>query len=153
MSWDLVIVGCGAAKRDHAAFAAELYTGPYFRSCLAYARTQAPEDRIRILSAKHCLVRLDTVLEPYNLRLGRGDTSLFLAVRYQARHEGLLDARRVLVVAGSAYVRVCAEVWPCDHLTAPLPSQGGLFSQRRWLRRMTLAAVPPPAARPLETCR
>lgn len=65
----LYIVGCGAQKLDHAAPAAQLYTGTLFRFALAYARSQACDGDIRILSGKHGLVQLHEVLEPYDVKM------------------------------------------------------------------------------------
>ena len=70
----LVIIPCGGAKLDHAAPAAELYTGSMFRDALKTARMMTTDDHIRILSAKHGLVRLDHVIEPYDLKMTDKDS-------------------------------------------------------------------------------
>lgn len=66
------VIPCGKDKLDHAAPASELYTGSAFRSCLAAALHQVDGDRskVLILSALHGLVTLDTVLEPYDVKMG-----------------------------------------------------------------------------------
>jgi hypothetical protein len=69
MQQQLVIIPCGSAKLDHAAPAAELYTGSMFLDALRTARTMTTDENIRILSAKHGLVRLDHVLEPYEMKM------------------------------------------------------------------------------------
>jgi hypothetical protein len=66
---DLIIIPCGAAKLDHAAPAAELYTGSMFKDALRTARTIAADEDIRIMSAMHGLVRLDHVIEPYEMKI------------------------------------------------------------------------------------
>ena len=61
---NMVIIPCGAAKLSHPAKAAELYTGSMFADALRTARSMTTDENIRILSAKHGLVRLDHVLDP-----------------------------------------------------------------------------------------
>lgn len=50
----------------------DLYTGSLFRAGLRWALSVAHEDQVLILSAKHGLVRLRTVLEPYEQFMGGG---------------------------------------------------------------------------------
>lgn len=59
----LVIVGCGAAKRDEAALARNLYTSTYFAKKREYAETIG--DDWRILSAEHGLLDPYEKIEPY----------------------------------------------------------------------------------------
>ena len=127
----LILVACGGVKLGHAAPAAELYFGPYFSDCLAYARSVADDADIRILSAKHGLVGLDTVLEPYNTTIGDPDAIGDEALRAQAESAGLLD-RWVTVVGGSRYVELAARAW---HLAAcAIPRGLGIGEQRSYLR-------------------
>lgn len=65
-----VVIPCGADKVDHASPAAELYTGQMFTLALAAARSLVNDDHILVLSARHGLVALDTVLEPYDVKMG-----------------------------------------------------------------------------------
>ena len=67
---DFVIIPCGNAKLGTAAPASEFYTGSMFQDALRTARKLYTDDRIYVLSAKHGLVTLDQVLEPYDLKLG-----------------------------------------------------------------------------------
>jgi hypothetical protein len=59
---------CAARKLDRPAPARELYVSQLFEKASAYAT--AARDRRYVLSAKHGLVQPDTVLEPYDVRLG-----------------------------------------------------------------------------------
>jgi uncharacterized protein DUF6884 len=61
---DIAVVGCGAAKLDHPAPAADLYTGGLYRACRAYAEHAVGE--WVILSALHGIVTPETILEPYD---------------------------------------------------------------------------------------
>lgn len=64
----IALVGCAAAKLRRPAPARELYTSQLFRKAAAYA--EANSDRWYVLSAKHGLVAPDTILEPYDMKLG-----------------------------------------------------------------------------------
>lgn len=68
----LVVIACGAAKLDHPAQAAELYTSAHFKLMLKAARRLAEDHggRVVIMSALHGLVELETVLAPYDLKMG-----------------------------------------------------------------------------------
>lgn len=63
----LGVIACSATKLSTAAPAAQLYTGALFRLALAVAKQRC--QRVRILSAKHGVLRLDAVMEPYDLAL------------------------------------------------------------------------------------
>lgn len=73
------VIPCGGRKLDRPARARDLYTGSMFRHTLANVERRAGMDeaegrgpaRVLILSAKHGLVEPGTVLEPYDLRMGR----------------------------------------------------------------------------------
>ena len=67
-----VVIPCGAGKTDYPAPAAELYTGSMFTLALAAARNLVDDDHILVLSARHGLVSLDTVLAPYDVKMGDG---------------------------------------------------------------------------------
>lgn len=76
------IIPCGAAKADHSATARELYTSDHFAYVLRTAESLAADDldsgrthaaRVLIMSARHGLVDLDTVLAPYDTTMGEAD--------------------------------------------------------------------------------
>lgn len=97
------LISCSAQKLDRPAPARELYCSPLFRKSLAYAERRC--ERVYVLSARHHLVELDTVHEPYEHRLGGvaererwGDA---VACELVARHGGDLAA---LLLAGTEYV-------------------------------------------------
>lgn len=70
----IVFIPCGAEKAASACAAADLYVGSMFRTQLAAA--QAIIDSvdghgdIYIVSAKHGIVALDTIVEPYDVKMG-----------------------------------------------------------------------------------
>ncbi len=63
----LIGCGCGKSKLGLGAPARELYTGQLFRKSLAYAEARCSV--VYVLSAKHGLLPLDQVVEPYELSL------------------------------------------------------------------------------------
>jgi hypothetical protein len=146
----LVIVACGAKKTGRPGPAADLYTGAYFRACLRYGFTLVESDgvrsgrwrRVRILSAKHGLVLLDTWLQPYNLTLATSrkafpgevlPATVARRARGQAQRAGLLTPGRVVILGGARYVRLVREIWP--DAEAPLAGVGGIGKQLQWLKK------------------
>lgn len=67
-SYKVGLIGCASQKLRRAAPARELYVSQLFKKASAYAEQTC--DRWYVLSAKHGLVHPDTVLEPYDMRLG-----------------------------------------------------------------------------------
>lgn len=74
MTKKLVIIPCGAAKQEQAAPAAELYLGSMFKDALRTARTMTADENIRILSAKHGLLKLDEIVDPYEKTIDTAGT-------------------------------------------------------------------------------
>jgi hypothetical protein len=97
------LVACSAQKLDRSAPARELYCSPLFRKSLAYAAARC--SKVYVLSARHHLVELDTMLEPYEHRLGtaeqREQWGDAVARELVKRHGGDVAA---LLLAGADYV-------------------------------------------------
>lgn len=72
---ELVVIPCSADKLDQPAPARELYSSAHFRFQLEHAEAYANRTgaRVMILSARHGLVELDTVLAPYDQRVDELD--------------------------------------------------------------------------------
>lgn len=127
------LVGCASAKLKRPAPARELYTSALFRKASAYAEETC--ERWYVLSAKHGLVHPDTVLEPYNVKLGTKNGPPIWdwagRVRDQLAVE-LAEVPRVslVVLAGDQYrtvLRPCQ--WPYS-----IPMEGlGIGEQLSWL--------------------
>lgn len=83
----IVVIACGKKKTTTASEAARLYTSTQFKYSLAYARSIASADRIRILSAKHGLLKLDDSIEPYDCTWGDVGCVTLDALRKQASVE------------------------------------------------------------------
>lgn len=107
----LLVVACAAAKREHPAPAAELYRSSHFAFMLSAARSEAEETTrvcgqpasVAILSALHGLLNPDTVVAPYDLKMGQPGACSPERVAAQ------LSARRpdeVIAMLPAAYLRV-----------------------------------------------
>jgi len=67
---EVFLLSCSATKLEKAAPARDLYASPLFKKSLDYAeRHCTSDDDIAILSAKHYLVPLNTVIKPYDITL------------------------------------------------------------------------------------
>ena len=135
----LCLIGCVKQKQKLAAPAKELYTSTLFRSARAYAEGRAT--KWFILSAKHCLLSPETVIDPYELTL-----------KDLAKPERLEWAKRVLKelvphLRDTKEVEIIAGVDYREHLVGLLKEQGievseplaryGLGMQISWLREHT----------------
>ncbi|WP_225731072.1 MULTISPECIES: YaaA family protein [unclassified Nocardia] len=142
-SADLCVLACGARKADRPRTAAELYIGSYTRLCLRAARTLVPDSDIRILSARFGLLRLDTVIPPYDTRLGTVGAITADRLHTQAASEGLLD-RAVTILAPKAYTTLAQQIWP-DART-PLAGARGIGEQQHRLATIIRQTTPPGTA-------
>lgn len=64
-----VFISCVKSKRKTKAKARDMYISPLFRYSLKYALSLTSENKIYILSAKYGLLKLDEVINPYELTL------------------------------------------------------------------------------------
>jgi hypothetical protein len=145
------LIGCSSQKLDRSAPARELYCSALFRKALAYADPLC--ERTYALSGALGLVELDTVIEPYDLRLGvleRGPWGRRVAAELVARHGHEVE---YLILAGREYAEPVA-TWlarpdkdrgercrsvPRDRILTPL--DGMQIGQRlRWLNEQARGA-------------
>lgn len=109
----LVVVACAAAKREHPAPAAKLYCSNHFAFILSAARSEAAETTrvcgqpagVAILSALHGLVDLDTVIAPYDLKMGQPGSCSPERVAAQL---GTRRPHQIIALLPAAYLRVLA---------------------------------------------
>lgn len=104
-----VLIACASRKLEHPAPAASIYVSQLFRSSLTYARSLQP-DAIYVLSAKHGLLELDRVIEPYEQTLnGKSKAELqawAASVKAALEAEGAsLHGDRFTFLAGRNYRR------------------------------------------------
>lgn len=133
----LVIVPCGGKKASEECEAKDMYQGPYFKACLAYAQKLSPWGNIVILSAKYGLLPLTARISPYNLRMGDIGCVNYFEVRKQAQLMKLIDEQEVIALGGEDYTGVCRKVWP--HCQTPLAGVGAIGKQLQWLKQQTEA--------------
>ena len=106
------VIPCGGAKLDHPAAARDLYRGQHFRHALSNMERLAALDeaegrgpaRLLILSARHGLVELDTVLQPYEQRIDAPGAVTATTLTEQARTLGIDWGAQVYAVLPKAYL-------------------------------------------------
>lgn len=131
----LVIIPCGAAKRDTPQPAGDLYVGSYFKACKNYALSVTDPSRVLILSAKHGLVPLPKVLAPYDTTFGQPGCITQPQIAQQARDMGLLNEPSVYIAAGKRYAAMVRPIWP--HAINVLEGTTGMGYQ---IQRLNLLA-------------
>jgi hypothetical protein len=135
----LVIIGCGAQKRDYKCAASKLYTGGLFVAALSYARSIARDEDIRILSAKHGLLELDTPVEPYNTTWHMGpcishrELTEQIPDEWKNAHFVLLCGQDYRLAIGYAHYYRFHEA-----MNTSIPLSGlGIGQQKKWLMEHT----------------
>lgn len=130
------LLGCGKQKLDHAAPAAELYCGSYFRLCRTWLEQQGL-DAWGILSAEHGLVLPEQVLEPYDVALGQLDAGArrSWAISTRCQLQAQWPEARYLVLAGAPYRAALAGL-PADDVLAAWGHE-----ERQAGRRMGIGAI------------
>ncbi len=107
----VVLVACAAQKVDthgQRVPAADLYSSPLFRKSLAYARAITSEDNIRILSARHGVMRLDDRIGTYETPMSKLSKRESSAWAERARNTIMSEfgherSRQVVFLAGDDY--------------------------------------------------
>jgi hypothetical protein len=133
----IVLLSCTKSKLDKPSQAQDLYSAsPMFQKTLEYGKTLHP-DKMYILSAKHHLVPLTKVLDPYDKTLKEmskeekekwGET-----VYKQMKQQGVNPEKDTFVMlTGSEYMKPLMKYIPEEHMEAPM--EGKRFGQRlKWL--------------------
>lgn len=104
----IVLIACGKEKRKEASKAKDLYQGSYFKKTLKYAYILSKKYKadIYILSAKHGLLELDTIINPYNFTLNDVDERYKKNWSYRVIKElnkKIKKTDRVIFLAGRSY--------------------------------------------------
>ncbi|WP_144900870.1 DUF6884 domain-containing protein [Halobellus captivus] len=144
----LVIVGCGAAKRDEPTPASDLYTSTYFAKKREYAETIG--DAWLVLSAEHGLIAPDRVIDPYETNIDDLDEDELDVLAHEvgmslidwiANEIGKgVDVEEIVVLAGRRYIdplheREAFSAGIDPTVTFPLQTNdlGGIGEQMGWL--------------------
>lgn len=125
------IIPCGSKKQDKACQAQEMYLGGYFKANLEFAKKQTPH--VYILSAKYGFLRLEQIIEPYNLHMANSTLSNEM-LRQQASMLGILN-ETPFVLGGENYINKCAQIFP--QIRRVMPKGLGMGKQISFLRRHT----------------
>lgn len=129
------LVACSRRKLRFAAPARHLYAGTLFRKCLRYAEALAV-DEVFVLSAKHGLLSVDQVVEPYDVtmnEMNRDEAKVWtLHVLDQLRQAADIDRDHFLILAGEAYRRGLEE--HLAHVEVPMRGMG-MGEQLQFLMR------------------
>ncbi|MFK0121614.1 DUF6884 domain-containing protein [Streptomyces sp. NPDC090994] len=118
----VIVIPCSGRKLDHPAEAGKIYTG----SLHTHARRTADAltahgGTVLVLSARHGLLPLDRVIEPYDHTWADPGSVTAAELRAQAAALGLTGADVVLLTPG-AYTSRALDVWP--HARTPLAHLG-----------------------------
>lgn len=139
----VVIIPCGAQKQTICCAAGEMYTGPFFKLCLAYARSLATADDIFILSAKHGLLSLRAFIRPYDIKMSRARVASLESLVFRQAESRLLLDRPLVALCGGFYLQLVNNVWNLNGEDAtPLAGIGGIGKQMQWLKQNTLLSTP-----------
>ena len=129
----LVIIPCGQKKCATTTTAGRMYTGPYHRACLGYARSIVPDAQILILSGKYGLLPLDRPIIPYETKITDADAISITTLYNQAVELEILDTERVIGLGGKGYTRLIGVIWP--HVETPLSGLKGMGYHMQWLKQ------------------
>jgi hypothetical protein len=138
------LIACSGTKLDEAAPARDLYQGDLFRKSLLWSQTRERFDSTFVLSAKHGLLALDKVIEPYNLTLNnmaaadRRAWACGVASDLVAHLASVqADRIRVVALAGRLYVEGLIELLRgTRNVEVERPLMGlGIGQQKAWLKR------------------
>lgn len=99
----ITIIPCSGEKGATPARAAELYVGAMFRNTLSAAREISADANILILSALYGLVTLDTVLAPYDVKMGDAGSVSVELIAAQAAALGIDWGADVYALLPGAY--------------------------------------------------
>jgi hypothetical protein len=107
------VIACSAGKAARRAPARDLYTGQGFRHALkaaeaqvAWCASQRMTARALVLSARHGLITLDTVIDPYDLQMGEPGSVCPAGVAAQAASLGIAWGCEVHALLPRAYLAV-----------------------------------------------
>lgn len=127
------IIPCCAPKLDGSHPAADLYTSSTFRMQLRAALNITDRDHVLILSAKHGLLALDTIVESYDVKMGDAGSIDPVGIAAQALGHGIDWGHDVwAILPGTYFDRLDAGLRMIDVYAAPVyEGTTGIGDQRR----------------------
>jgi hypothetical protein len=133
----VVLLSCTKSKLSHKAPAQELYSAsPMFQKTLEYGKSLDP-DKMFILSAKHHLVPLDKVLEPYDKTLKDmpGDEKEKwgeITVKQMVNNGIDLKKDKFIFLTGNEYSKPLTKYIPLSNISMPMAGKR-LGERLKWL--------------------
>lgn len=103
-----------------------MYVGSYHRACRRAADALQP-DRLLILSARHGLLDLDDVIEPYDTPHGAADAITAQVLLKQATMRDIVLLDPVVALGGARHVSLVRTIWA--HARTPLAGTRGMGEQ------------------------
>lgn len=115
----IALIGCTSKKQDYPCKAIEMYTkSNYFNLKLDYCK-KINVDNIFILSAKYGLLEPETIIEPYDLHLGK--TSKDYRIKWSQnvlndlKEKTNLENDEFIILAGNDYMKYLIEHIPNNY--------------------------------------
>jgi len=133
----IVLLSCTKSKLDKPSQAQNLYSAsPMFQKTLEYGKALHP-DKMFILSAKHHLVPLTKVLEPYDKTLkemSKDEKEKWGEEVYKQMKQHKINPEKdtFIMLTGSEYMKPLTKYIPEEHMEMPM--EGKRFGERlKWL--------------------
>lgn len=133
----IVLISCASKKNSKKSKAKDLYASALFRLNLKFAESLKP-DKVFILSAKHGLLGLEEIIEPYNTILNKMKDNEVRAWsgKVLGSLEKVADLKKdkFMFLAGEKYRKYLIP----KIANFEIPLQGlGIGKQLKWLREKT----------------
>ena len=134
----IIFVGCGKSKSVIPCIAERMYVGNYFTTCMKYARSICGKnDTIYILSAKHGVLPLQKVIQPYNETLNDFSESEYAVwldmVVKQLRTLNIQQNESVVFLCGKNYYKGLINYF--TNYTIPLEQFEGMGYQIQYMQK------------------
>ncbi len=111
----IVLISCVKGKNESRSLAKDLYKGPLFKNSLCVAKSlQTDESKIFILSAKHHLLGLNTMIDPYEMTLktfsNKEKSDWGKKVIQELKKVSNIDTDEFIILAGKEYFNPISEI-------------------------------------------
>lgn len=153
---DALLIGCGASKLDHRARARELYTSTFFKEKVRFAEHLGLP--WAILSAKHGILKPDSLTEPYDFSAPHLDrfelrewvvgvaAQLFEWEEEEDDHPEVIismrEINRLVLIAGETYASALTDTLRTLGIEVINPVAGlGIGQQIAWLREYQITTI------------
>ena len=142
----IVFIGCGKKKASITCEAKNMYKGNYFLTCLKYARTLTNEDNIYILSAKYGVLKLNDIINPYNLTLNNATKEQYkewiIKVLKQFKQLNICRSTKVTFLCGKNYYKELLSYFKPIYVYTPLEMYKGMGYQISFMKKEIMKSKP-----------